>query len=165
MVVRPTHKCHTCKEIFNTKEMQFYASLTSQTGYWYCQTCYADKIARENFANKVCEIFGIKAPGPQIWTERKRLRDTYGYTDNTLIECLDYLYNIEKKKKLAYSLTLITPSTVDKMLQWKKSQENKAEAIIRAINVKSIEYVVPIKENTKSNKKALNADDFLQDEE
>jgi len=164
VAVRAMHKCHDCKETFRTEDMINYASAGAKTSYWYCKECYNNKIERENFSNKVCEIFGLKAPGAQIWTERKRLRNTYGYSDNILVECLDYLYKVEKKKKLVDSLTLIKPATVEKMLDWKKHQSNKAEAFIRAINTQTTEYIVPIKEN-KSTKQILNADDFLQDEE
>ena len=60
--------------------------------------CYEDNIEREKFSNKVCEIFGIKSPGPVIWTQRKKLRDTYGYTDSAIIDCLEYIYNVLKLK-------------------------------------------------------------------
>ena len=86
--MRLTRKCAGCKQEFRKDELIQYATLSGKTTYWYCKDCYEEKLAREKFSNKICEIFGIKSPGPRIWTERKRLRDKYGYTDNTIIECL-----------------------------------------------------------------------------
>lgn len=127
----------------------------------YCPKCFKEKQARERFSNKVCSIFGLKSPGPRIWKERERLQNTYGYTDDIIIDCLDYIYYVEKKKKLAESLCLVTPYAVEKMLRYKKTQENKASNIIRAVRTETNEYVVPIKENTTKKKESWNPDDWL----
>lgn len=127
----------------------------------YCPKCFKEKQARERFSNKVCSIFGLKSPGPRIWKERERLQNTYGYTDDIIIDCLDYIYCVEKKKKLAESLCLVTPYAVKKMLRYKKTQENKASNIIRAVRTETNEYVVPIKENTTKKKESWNPDDWL----
>lgn len=127
----------------------------------YCPKCFKEKQARERFSNKVCSIFGLKSPGPRIWKERERLQNTYGYTDDIIIDCLDYIYCVEKKKKSVESLCLVTPYMVEKMLQYKKMQENKASGIIRAMQTKTKEYIVPIKENTSTKKENWNPDDWL----
>ena len=159
-------QCHECKEKFRREELISYATLRSKTAYNYCKKCYQEKLARERFAEKVCNIFGIKSPGPRIWTERKCLKDTYGYTDDLLIECLDYIYNVEKKKKFSESLCLINPSLVDKMMTYKRREQNKNNKIVSAINTETKEYVVKITEKDKENKNKVrwNPDDWLLDE-
>lgn len=160
-----TRKCFGCKQDFRKTELIQYASVNAQTAQWYCQNCLKEKQDREKFSNKVCNIFGIKTPGPRIWTERKRLIDTYGYTDDLIIDCLDYIYNVEQKKKISETLALVNPSSMDKMLQWKRVQNNKAQSIINAItNTQITEYVVPIKEAQEKeiDLELLNADDFLE---
>lgn len=92
--MRLTKLCHGCKQSFRKSELIDYASPGAKTMYSYCSKCLEEKHSRENFSNKVCSIFGIKTPGPLIWTQRKRLQDTYGYTDDIIVECLDYLYNV-----------------------------------------------------------------------
>lgn len=159
-----TKKCYGCKQDFRREELIDYASPTAKTMQSYCPSCLAEKQAREKFSNKVCMIFGIKSPGPRIWTERKRLIETYGYTDDIIIDCLEYIYTVEKKKKFAESLCLINPPTVEKMKKWKASEEYKARDLARATKMQVREFVVPIKENTKTNKEILNADDFLEEE-
>ena len=115
------------------------------------------------FSDKVCEIFGIKGPGPRIWTERKRLQDTYGYTDAVIIDCLDYIYNVKHYKKLAESLVLVKPQMVDEMKKWKRGESNKLNGLLAAM-AQPVEHVqVEVQENTHSNKKIINADDFLDD--
>ena len=90
------YKCFTCKQPFPKEELIDYASENSNVTHHYCKICYAEKIARDNFSNTVCRIFGLKTPGPRIWAERKRIQDKYGYTDNTIVECLLYLYEERK---------------------------------------------------------------------
>ena len=163
MAVRPTHKCHECGEIFRTEDMVNYATPRSKTAYWYCNKCHQLKVARDNFSDKVCTIFGIKSPGPRIWKERQRLQETYGYTDNILIDCLDYIYNVEKTKKLSESLCLINPILVDKVMKYKKQQSLKNMKLAQAANIKTKEYVVPIEENVEINRKKViyDPDDWL----
>lgn len=156
-----TRKCAGCKQEFHKDELIQYASLSGKTTYWFCKNCYEEKLAREKFSNKVCEIFGIKSPGPRIWTERKRLKNTYGYTDDSIVDCLDYIYNVVKKDKLTESLALINPRSMANMKAWKADKQARAGSIAAAIaNTETKEYVVPIKENT-SKRKEINLDDAL----
>jgi DNA-directed RNA polymerase subunit RPC12/RpoP len=158
-----TYKCYSCKEQFPKSQLTSYATLRSKTAYNYCPECLKEKRARELFSEKVCAIFGLKAPGQRIWTERKRLIENYGYTDNTIIECLDYIYKVEHKKKLAESLCLVNPISVNKMKHWKNSEQQKACAVIAASKTQIQEHIVPIKENTTSNKTNWNPDEWLED--
>ena len=158
-----TRKCSGCKNDFHKDELIQYATLSGKTTYWYCPACYEEKLARERFSNKVCEIFGIKSPGPRIWTERKRLKNEYGYTDDAIVDCLDYIYNVSKKDKLSESLALVGPRSMANMKAWRADRQARAGSIAAAIaNTETHEYVVPIKENT-SKKKEINLDDALLD--
>lgn len=163
MGVRVTHKCHDCKEVFRTSEMINYTSLGSKTSYWYCQKCYKEKIAREEFSQKICYIFGIKAPGPKIWTERKRIKDMYGYTDDTIVDCLDYVYNIEKTQKKSPTLFFVNPTTIEKMKQYQRKEKTKNMNLAQAMQQETHEYLVPIKENNTSQKKIYDPDEWLGD--
>ena len=156
-----TRKCHGCGQDIRKDEMIQYTTLSGKTSYWFCKDCYEERMARERFQNKVCQIFGTKSPGPQIWTERKRLREKYGYTDSIIIDCLDYIYNVEKIKKESITLYFVTPTMVEKMRQWKREEQQKNNGIIAAYQTKYNEYIVPIKENNTSNKTNWNPDDWL----
>jgi len=159
-----TRKCAGCKQDIRKDEMVQYFSPSGKTSAWYCKTCLAEKQARERFSNKVCEIFGIKAPGPRIWTERKRLRETYGYTDDSIVSCLDYIYNVLKKDKLTESLALVNPKSMAQTKSWKADKQARAGSIAAAIaNTETHEYVVPIQEKKKE-KKEINLDDGLFDD-
>ena len=159
--MRLTRKCFECKQDIRKEEMVEYFTASGKTSHWYCRTCLAEKQARERFANKVCELFGIQAPGPIIWTQRKRLRDTYGYTDDMIIDCLDYIYNVLKMKKLSESLVLVNPRNMIGMKAWRADKQALAGSIAAAIaNTKMHEYIVPIEEKRKK-KKTINLDDAL----
>lgn len=161
MGVRAVKQCYICKKKFRREELIDYATPGTKAMYSYCPECFKKKQAKERFSNKVCSIFGLKSPGPRIWKERQRLQDTYGYTDDTIIDCLDYIYYVEKKKKLAESLCLVTPYTVEKMMRYKEKKEREAKNIAKASTTKTKEYVVPIKENTTKRKESWNPDDWL----
>ena len=158
-----TRKCAGCKQDIRKDEMIQYATLSGKTTYWYCKDCYEEKIAREKFSDKVCEIFGIKSPGPRIWTERKRLKNKYGYTDDAIVDCLDYIYNVVKKNKWIESIALVNPTSMANMKAWRADRKARAGSIAAAMaNTTTKEYVVPIKENT-SKREEINLDDALLD--
>ena len=158
-----TKKCFGCKEVFRKTELVECFSASGKTSNWYCPKCLKEKHSREYFTSKICEIFGIQTPGPRIWTERKRLIEKYGYTDNIIIECLEYLYTIEKKDKLSDSLCLVNPISVEKMMQYKKIQQAKANSLMLAMNQQTVEYIVPMKKETHQ-KTSINPDDWLKDD-
>lgn len=133
MSIRPTHKCFKCKEVFRNEDMIEYSSPRSNTKHWFCKKCGDEQVQRDKFNDKVCSLFGIKLPGSQIWTQRKNLINTYGYTDEIIIDCLDYVYNIEGLKKLKPTLGLVTPSNVEKMMKYKRLQQAKSMNLARAM--------------------------------
>lgn len=156
-----TRKCYGCKQSIRKDEMIQYSSLSGKTSYWYCRDCYEEKLARERFQAKVCQIFGLKSPGPVIWTQRKRLRDTYGYTDDAIVDCLEYIYHVANMKKLKESLGLVGPRSMAEMKKWRAEKQGQASSIAAAIiNTEVTKEFVPI--TVKPNvKKEINLDDAL----
>ena len=161
--MRITRKCSECKQDFRKEELIEYTTVSGKTSKWYCRNCYEDKLSRERFQNKVCQIFGLKSPGPLIWTQRKRLRDTYGYTDDTIVDCLEYIYHVEKKKILKDSLGLVQPYMVERMRKWKAEKKAIAGSLAAAMaNTQMNEHLTQTRENT-TKKKEINLDDALLD--
>lgn len=159
-----TRKCYDCKGDFRKEELVEYFSASGKTSTWYCPACLAARQERERFSDKVCEIFGIKSPGPRIWTERKRLRNTYGYTDDAIIDCLEYIYHVENSRKLTESLCLVTPETMERTKKWHAAQRAKASSIAAAIaQAPQKEYIVPISEHTNP-KNEVDLEDGLFDD-
>jgi hypothetical protein len=162
--MRLTKQCYGCKEQFRKTELVDYASPAAKTLHSYCPKCLKEKQERELFANKICILFGIKSPGPLIWTQRKHLQETYGYTDDEIISCLDYLVQVEKKYILKETLGLVAPWSMEKMRQWKRKLAEQASAIAAAIkSTVTKEYIVPIEENI-GEKNITNLEDGLFDD-
>ena len=158
MAVKLTKQCYGCKQQFRKTELIDYASPAAKIPHSYCPKCLAEKQERERFADKVCSIFGIKSPGPRIWTERKRLHETFGYTDDTIIDCLDYIYNVERHKNCIESLFLVQPYMIDRMMEYKRQVNEKVVSPQNTITYK----VVDIKENDEPKKsEPINLNDFL----
>lgn len=156
-----TRKCHGCGQSIRKDEMVQYSSASGKTSYWFCRDCYEEKLARDRFQTKVCEIFGIQSPGPIIWTQRKRLIDIYGYTDDAIVDCLDYIYHVKHMNKLKESLGLVGPRSMEEMKRWRAYKQGQASSIVAAIaNTEVIKEVVPISVQ-KNIKKEINLDDAL----
>lgn len=155
-----TKQCFSCKQEFRKTELIDYAPPGTKSMHSYCPKCLEEKHSRENFAAKICKIFGIKAPGPIIWTQRKRLKETYAYSDDTIVDCLDYLYNIRGMKKLSETLVLVTPEAVNDMMKYK---QKKTEQLVKSMNMKTEEYVVPIQKVKERKKVIWDSDDWLDD--
>lgn len=122
---RTTLRCSQCKNDFRREEIIRYTPDGCKTEYKLCKKCYDEKIARKQFSDTVCRIFNLKAPGSRIWNDRKRIIDTYGYTDDIICKTLLYLYEIKKIKKLSESLIMVTPSSVNEMKTWERNQNTR----------------------------------------
>lgn len=141
-----------------------YFSASGKTSYWFCRKCYEEKISKERFSVGVCEIFGLKTPGPIIWKQRRILQETYGYTDDTIIDCLHYVYDIKKIKKISETLYFVQPHLVEEMKQWKRAQQASASSVAAAIaQTKVNEHIVIINEKKKE-RKVTNLEDGLFDD-
>lgn len=158
-----TKKCYECKNIFRKTELVDYASPRAKILHSYCPKCLKEKQSRDNFSDKVCFIFGLKNPGPRIWAERKRLQATYGYSDEILIDCLEYIYKVKNFKKFAESLCLISPSMVDEMMQYKRNKTHEGLKLVQAMQTETTEYIAPVEKSKKKNKVEYNPDDWLDD--
>jgi hypothetical protein len=162
--VQVTRKCAGCKQDIRKEEMIQYFSITGKTSQWLCRDCYEEKIAREKFSDRICQIFGLKAPGPVIWTQRKKIKSEYGYTDDVILDTLDYVYNVKKIKKISETLFFVQPQLVEQMKKWKKNKEHEAQELMEStvkINKKS--ELVPVF-NKKKERKQTNLEDGLFDD-
>lgn len=159
-----TRKCAGCGESIRKDEMIQYASPSGKTLQWYCKPCYEEKLARERFSKKVCAIFQLQSPGPMIWTQRKNLRNKYGYTDDAIVDCLEYIYEIKKVAKLAESLGLVTPYNMSEMKKWRAQQRALGGRLLAANNITEVEEKIVSIPESKSAKKEISLDDGLYDD-
>ena len=162
--MKPTLVCSKCHDTFRREEMVKYASINCKTALWYCPKCLQEKQENEWFINEICRIFGVKSPGGRIYKERLELKEKYGYTDKTIIECLEYVYNVEKLKKDSVSLYFVKPDMIEKMMKYKRSLAAEGNSFAQAMKEATYtEYVVPIREATERKNEFLNPDDYFDD--
>lgn len=158
--------CYGCKKTFHKNELKEFISKKAKEGHRYCPKCYQEKQDYELFSDAVCEIFGIKAPGPILNTQRKKLKAKYGYTDQTIVDCLNYLYKIEHKKKLSETLVLVNQDSIERMMKYKETHELSMKKIVWATNLEKIHHIVPIKENAEKKQSLYeDMDNWLNDDE
>lgn len=128
-----THTCAICKEKLPALE-----ALRYKDNKWYCKACFAEKANREWFSSQICLIFGIEAPGQRLWTDRKRLQNTYGYTDKVIIETLRYITEVKHIKLKVVSLGLVTPTMVDEMVAYKRNIKRTEEMLNNLVKKSNI---------------------------
>lgn len=146
--------CFSCKEKFNRTEMITYKN------HRYCKSCYEEKLERDKFSQYVCALFHIKAPGPKIWTQRKRLIEK-GYTDDTILKTLMYLYEVKSKKKLTETLGLVSVNNINAALNYYMGRDIHA-AIMAEAMINAPKEVKQIKRRDLEEKKTYtNPDDIL----
>lgn len=156
-----TLKCFQCKQEFPRDEIVKYAAPGTKTYQNYCPKCLEEKKKRETFTKVVCGIFGIKAPGGRIWSDRKRLIEVYGYTDEIICDALEYLYNVKNVKKLSESLVMITPTVVDEMMRYKREKGTQKNILENLMNKEYKYEIIKVRENEDNDPDLYNLDDLL----
>ena len=163
MAQRKTLKCYVCGETFRREEMTSYASPGRKVSHYYCKKCYEEKLEKDDLMQEVGRIFGENFNWPRFWKDRNRLRDEYGYTDDTIADCLRFLYEVKNVKKLSASLALVTPTNVEEMMKYKRSGEWRRNMFEEAMNTQYKITYIDVRENTQKEVVLDNLDDFLDD--
>ena len=159
-----TKKCWKCKDEFRKDELVDYCAPGYKTFHSYCRKCLKEQQDFDALKLKIVSIFGNDQKlWPRIMRDRKRIITQYGYTDNTIMDCLDYLYNVLKMKVLSKSLCLVTPTNVEKMKKYKRQQSAAAGQVIAAASVQIVEHQISVKENKDEPKEDFNLDEWLED--
>jgi len=141
-------RCWKCHDNFRKDELIDYCAPGYKTYHSYCKKCLKEQQDFDALKLKIVSIFGNDQKlWPRIMRDRKRIIIKYGYTDNTISDCLDYLYNVLKLKVLSKSLCLVTPTNVEKMKQYKRQQSAAAGQLAAAAAIEIIEKPVSIREN------------------
>ena len=85
-------------------------------------------------------MFGTPAPRPKTYPQPRKIKENYGFTDETIMKTLDYLFKVKKMDKGFESIGLVNPRTVDEAKDYYESKkvvvvnENKVEKIIVPTN-------------------------------
>lgn len=138
-----TRVCYKCKESFLKEEMIQY-SPSGKKPQWYCKACQKEASDFAHFNERICKIFGIKTAGPKISAQRRRIKKTYGYTDDVILDTLEYAFDVKHFKKDYESLGLINPRMVEEMKEHKRRQEYKENMNINQISQQKYEvFKVP----------------------
>ena len=153
----------TCAECSKQKrEIKKYPrkEIINFNGRNLCPNCYKQAKENEEFKIFICELFGVKSPGPKIYSQRKRLKEQYGFSDTTIMRTLEYVFRVKKMNKAFESLGLVTPAMVEEAHQYHLKQK-ALEKVVNLDEIKIKRHIVPIKETER--KKNLLSYDFLED--
>ena len=134
------YKCFECKENVHSDDA------VGADGHYYHSNCYALTLDRKAFMTYVCQLFGLKAPGPVIYSQRKNFMTKYKYTDAGMLKTLKYLYEVQKNKVDGAKERIgLIPYAYDEAQEYYSSQENKKKEIANkmadAINNQKTEII------------------------
>lgn len=147
-----TKQCFECKQPFRKEELVDYCREGSNTPHSFCAKCLEEVQSRERLQKEVCRIFGLLAPSPRVNKERTRLREAYGYTNDTITECLKYVYDVEHAYKGDATLCLVTPAAMERMIQYKRTKQVETEHIAQAMDTQYKTFIVPLKKEKEKEK-------------
>lgn len=159
-MARQTLTCSSCHTKFPREEIIFYGS--AKNPIKYCPQCYSDRIDRDKFTNYICELFGIRVPGPKIYTQRKALKEKYGFTTDTIIQTLEYLYRVKKLDRTYESIGLVNPQTVEEAKNYYKQKALIYEKLKKAEETKVKDLITPIQKKERK-VDLLDIDEYLED--
>ena len=164
--MKPTLKCYKCGEQVPRGDLVEYTTMRSKNPHRYCPKCLKTIQDTERFYNKVTEFYKDGISWATINKRKAALYETYGYTDQTIIDCLEYAYKVKGYVVLEKVLGIVKPPLVEEMLQYKKAQDAKENKIVNAIIEGTKKYDLPQirrRENMKKPKE-WNIDDYFFDE-
>lgn len=155
--------CSSCHKKVPRNEIIYYGK--KENPIKFCPECYKERIERDKFTNYICELFSLRTPGPKMYTQRRRLLDQ-GYTDDEIIQTLDYLYRICGANKNFESLGLLTPANIDKAKRYYLEKEKEAERIASAAQ-QTKERVIHVNLSEQADgapaRGLIDIEDFLED--
>jgi SPBc2 prophage-derived uncharacterized protein yorH len=130
--------------------------------------CYEIQKDKDEIFKYVCELFGLKKPGPVIYSQLKRFMEKYPhYTYKGILNSLVYFYDVKhSSKKKSNEAIGIVPYVYDEAQEYFNTVEKKKIAIANKIE-KQLEVKPEIKIIKKDNEvkkmKIYNLEDFLED--
>ena len=139
MAKKENLKCKGCGELFPRENLISY-SARGGAMFNYCKKCYAEKISRDKFANYICELFGLRAPGTMIYAQRKRLIEQ-GFSDETILMTLHYLYYVRGADRSKATLGLINYENVYKAKDYFSSKEKYQQNFEEKVNNKETRVI------------------------
>lgn len=131
----------------------------------YHTTCLQKYLDREKLLKYVCELFGLKGPGPIIYSQLKNfLLKNPHYTYNGILLSLQYFYGVKKNStRKANEGIGIVPYVYDEAQNYYKkinSQQEKFKNTVEKQLNNPPEIIVVRKEKKEKSKKIYDLEQF-----
>ena len=163
---KDNHTCFICHNLFDDKDLVYYAAPNASVYHYYCLPCYEEKIARQKFNAEISKIFRIVSPGPKLFSQRKRLLKK-GFTDNVILETVRYLYEVKGLDKRYETFGLVNEDTAHEAHEYyarEAAKQKQKEQDLQNLKINKIE--VKHKENVEDDEPILvNPDVLLKDDD
>ena len=108
-----------CKETFCRASMYYYGDNA------YCWQCFPKQLAKVKFERFVKGLFNLTQIPPSVWKEYKNLI-TCGFSNDTIIETIYYIYTAKKVNELNTAMKMINEKVVEEMTALRKERKMDA---------------------------------------
>lgn len=108
-----------CKKTFRRASMYYYGDDA------YCWQCFPKKLAKVKFERFVKGLFNLTQIPPSVWKEYKNLI-TCGFSNDTIIETIYYIYTAKKVNQLMTIMKMINEKVVEEMTALRKERKMDA---------------------------------------
>ena len=151
-------KCKECKKFFPKEELISYGP---RGGYQfnYCNDCYTKKRKREQFADYICNLFKLRAPGPMIYSQRKKLNEQ-GFTDEVILMTLKYLYEVRGYDSSLANLSLVNLTSIEEAKDYFSTKDLSEKTIAEKVHNQKIETQYVSIQKIEQKKKQDNQNDL-----
>lgn len=121
-------KCFECKLLVPKNEA------IHENGHYFHSGCFCVRQGRQQLIEYICKLFGLKAAGPVIYSQRKFFIERMGYTDQGMLNALRFAYEIKKiKPAKAEERIGIIPSVYEEAQEFFKVQEKRQLNIAKSM--------------------------------
>lgn len=91
----------------------------------YCWQCFPKQLAKVKFERFVKGLFNLTQIPPSVWKEYKNLI-TCGFSNDTIIETIYYIYTAKKVNELNTAMKMINEKVVEEMTALRKERKMDA---------------------------------------
>lgn len=156
-------KCYgTCEQKYPQDEM------TKFKGQNHCKSCYEAKVKevndREDLYKYLQEVFKISYPTGLMLRQIKQFKEDRGYSYKNIRFAVDYIIRIKRTNlQLKYGIALV-PHIYDEMISYyKELKEKRDNTVIQKPKTVTIKKTPVIYENTYREKKMINMERLLEE--
>lgn len=129
----------------------------------YHADCCKKQKDRDELISYICNLFGLKKPGPVVYSQLKRFVEVQKYTYEGILHSLQYFYDVKKgSKQKANQAIGIVPYVYDEAQDYYTKLSYKQDKVAEVVSkqMEKTPVVIRVKKQEIKEKPQYNLEDF-----